>query len=632
MIKQRIMGPEEFEELRMQIRNRSGAHKVTISVCSSTGCVALGSQILIKTLREQLSSQGLDENVEVKETGCLGFCEKGPRVTVYPGGISYFHVKIEDISEIVSRSLGNGEPIERLLLRNPDTGEIAKRLEDIPFYKYQRRLLLSDNERVDPKKIEDYISIGGYSALSKALYFMTPEQVLEEIKNTGLRGRGGGGFPTGLKWEATRDAPGHPKYVIVNCDEGDPGSFMDRSLMEGNPHKILEGLMIGAYAIGASIGYIYIREEYPIAFSNVKTAIAQAREYNLISSEVMGSDFSFDVSVHSGAGAFVSGESSALVEAIEGRVGEPRPKYVHISDRGIDGKPTCLNNVKTWANVPMIILNGAEWFRGIGTENSSGTNIFSLVGNVNNTGLVEVPMGISLRDMIYKIGGGVRGGKRFKAVQTGGPSGGFIPEKLLDLKVDFDSLSDAGSMMGSGGMVVMNEDACMVDAAKYFVDFLLEESCGKCIPCREGLRVLSATLGKICDGKGSAADLETIRDVTEVMKISSLCSLGKTAINPVLTSLRYFRDEWDAHIEKGICPAKHCKALIRYTIDRKSCKSCLQCVKDCPTSAISGEKKQPQRIDQGKCIRCGTCFDLCPFNAVVKTSKKYGEIQLGLVN
>ena len=632
MIKQKIMGPEDLEELGNEIRSRSEPKKVIISVCSSTGCVALGSQTLMKTLREQLSSQGLEKDVEVKETGCLGFCEKGPRLTVYPGGVSYFQVKDEDIKEIVSRSLENGKPIERLLLRNPDTGEAAERLEDVTFYKFQRRLLLSDNERVDPKKIEDYISIGGYLALSKALHSMTPEQVLEEVKNSGLRGRGGSGFPTGRKWEATRDSPEYPKYVIVNCDEGDPGSFMDRSLMEGNPHKVLEGLMIGAYAIGASVGYIYIREEYPIAFANVKTAIEQAREFGLIGREVLGSDFSFEVRVHSGAGAFVSGESSALVEAIEGRVGEPRPKYVHISDRGIDGKPTCLNNVKTWANVPMIILNGAEWFRGIGTEKSSGTNIFSLVGNVNNTGLVEVPMGITLRDMIYKIGGGVRGGKQFKAVQTGGPSGGFIPEQLLDLKVDFDSLTNAGSMMGSGGMVVMNEDACMVDAAKYFVDFLLEESCGKCIPCREGLRVLSATLGKICEGKGSASDLETIRDVTEVMETSSLCSLGKTAINPVLTSMKYFGEEWEAHIEDKVCPAKHCKALINYSIDQESCKSCLQCVKNCPTSAISGEKKKPQRIDQGKCIKCGTCFDLCQFNAVVKTSEKRGEAQPGLVN
>jgi len=632
MTKQRIMSPLELEELGREIRSRSRSDKVTVSVCSSTGCVALGSKTLMKTLREYISNQGLDEDVEVKETGCLGFCEKGPRVTVYPDGISYFRVKSEDIDEIVSRSLESGEPIERLLLRNPETGEVAKRLEDVPFYKFQRRLLLSDNERIDPKKIEDYISIGGYSALSKALHSMTPEQVLEEIKKSGLRGRGGSGFPTGRKWEATRDAPGYPKYVIVNCDEGDPGAFMDRSLMEGNPQKVLEGLMIGAYAIGASTGYIYIREEYPIAYANVKAAIDQAREYGLIGSEVMGSSFSFDVKVHSGAGAFVSGESSALVEAIEGRVGEPKPKYVHISDSGIDGKPTCLNNVKTWANVPMIILNGADWFRNIGTEKSSGTNIFSLVGNVNNTGLVEVPMGITLKDLIYKVGGGVRGGKRFKAVQTGGPSGGFIPERLLDLKVDFDSLSDAGSIMGSGGMVVMNEDACMVDAAKYFVDFLLEESCGKCIPCREGLRVLSATLGKICEGRGSAKDLETIRDVTEVMEASSLCSLGKTAINPVLTSMRYFGDEWDAHIEDRVCPAKHCKALINYAIDLERCKLCLQCVKNCPTSAISTEKKHPQRIDQGKCIRCGTCYDLCQFNAVVKTSENHSEIQPGLVN
>ncbi|MGD0805535.1 MAG: NADH-ubiquinone oxidoreductase-F iron-sulfur binding region domain-containing protein [Candidatus Bathyarchaeia archaeon] len=626
-----ITGPNMLEELRKEIQEESVSQKVTISVCSSTGCVALGSQSLLKMLKEQLSNQGLEEIVEIKETGCLGFCEKGPRLTVYPGGISYFQVSPEDIDEIVTRSLEHGQPLERLLLRDPETGKTAERLEDIPFYKYQRRLLLSDNERVDPKKIEDYISIGGYSALSRVLFHMKPEQVIQEVKKSGLRGRGGSGFPTGRKWEATRDAPGDPKYVIVNCDEGDPGSFMDRSLMEGNPHKVLEGMMIGAYAIGASKGYIYIREEYPIAFANVKTAIAQAKEYGLIGSNVMGSGFSFDVKVHSGAGAFVSGESSALVEAIEGRVGEPRPKYIHISERGIDGKPTCLNNVKTWANVPIIILNSAEWYKSVGTESSSGTNIFSLVGNVNNTGLVEVPMGITLRDMVYKIGGGVRGGKRFKAVQIGGPSGGFIPEQFLDLKVDFDSLSEAGSMMGSGGMVVMNEDACMVDAAKYFVDFLLEESCGKCIPCREGLKVLSATLGRICEGMGKHSDLEIIRDVTEAMETTSLCSLGKTAINPVLTSMNYFKDEWEAHIEEKVCPAKHCRALIEYSIDEKSCKACLQCTMNCSTAAISGEKRKPQRIDQSKCIKCGTCYDLCPSNAVVKISRGAAK-QIGLVD
>jgi NADH:ubiquinone oxidoreductase subunit F (NADH-binding)/(2Fe-2S) ferredoxin/NAD-dependent dihydropyrimidine dehydrogenase PreA subunit len=615
----KIGSPRELETLRNDTLSNKRPYRLTVSVCSSTGCVALGSRMILKTLMDKLEAEGLDKDIEVKETGCLGFCEKGPRVTVYPGGISYFQVKPDDVGEIVDSALKGAKPIEKLLLKD-EKGKPAKRLEEIPFYRLQHRLLLSDNEKIDPRKIWDYVSIGGYSALSKVLSEWTPEQVLEEVKKSGLRGRGGGGFPTWRKWESTRDAPGSPKYVIVNCDEGDPGAFMDRSMMEGNPHKILEGLMIGAYAMGASKGYIYIREEYPIAFSNVKAAIEQARELGLIGEKILGSDFNFDIKVHSGAGAFVSGESSALVEAIEGRVGEPRPKYVHIAEKGIKGKPTCLNNVKTWASVPMIVLNGGEWFRKVGTERSSGTNIFSLVGNVNNTGLVEVPMGITLRDIVYKIGGGVRGGKKFKAVQTGGPSGGFIPESKLDLEVDFDALTEAGSMMGSGSMVVMNDDTCMVDAARYFVDFLLEESCGKCIPCREGLRVLSATLGRICDGRGEPYDLDTVREVTELMKTASLCSLGKTAANPVLTSMRYFPDEWTAHVEDKVCPARKCKALIRYEVDPEKCKSCGLCAKGCPVGAATWEKKQPAMIDADKCIKCGECFDDCKFGAVVKLS------------
>jgi len=614
-----IRSAESLERLRKEIITKRGPSKPAISVCVSTGCVALGAWRVVEALKAELEKQGLKEKVEIRETGCLGFCEQGPRVTIYPEEICYFKVKPEDAPEIVSKTILKKQVVERLLYTDP-TGVKARKLEDIPFYKHQLRLLLENNARIDPKNIEDYIALGGYSALAKALFGMTPEQVIEEVKRANLRGRGGGGFPAGLKWETTRNAPGEPKYVIVNCDEGDPGAFMDRSLMEGNPHSVLEGLIIGAYAIGAHEGYVYVREEYPIAVENVSTAIRQAEEYGLLGENIMGSGFSFRVRVHRGAGAFVSGESGALMEAIEGRVGEPRPKYIHTAVKGIRDKPSCLNNVKTWANVPLIILRGADWFRSIGTKGSSGTKIFSLVGKVNNTGLVEVPMGITLRDLIFKIGGGIRGGKKFKAVQTGGPSGGFIPEEYLDLPVDFDELTKVGSMMGSGGMVVMDEDTCMVDAAKYFVDFLLEESCGKCIPCREGLRVLSRILNDICEGKGKDEDLQIVEDIAETMKEASLCALGRTAANPVLTSLKYFSDEWEQPIREKRCPAKACKALINYYIDPEKCQACLLCLRECPVGAIEGGKDQVHWIDQEKCVKCGTCYEVCNFDAVKKLS------------
>jgi NADH-quinone oxidoreductase subunit F len=550
----------------------------------------------------------------------LGFCEQGPRVTIYPEEICYFKVKPEDAPEIVSKSILEKKVVERLLYKDPDTGKGVQKLEDIPFYKYQHRLLLENNAKIDPKNIEDYIALGGYSALAKVLFEMKPEQVIEEIKKSKLRGRGGGGFPTGQKWETTRNAPGEPKYVIVNCDEGDPGAFMDRSLMEGNPHSVLEGLIIGAYAIGANEGFVYVREEYPIAVENINAAIQQAEEYGLLGKDIMGSALSFKVKVHKGAGAFVSGESSALMTAIEGKVGEPRPKYVHTAVKGLWNKPSLLNNVKTWASVPLIVLKGAEWFRSIGTQGSSGTMIFSLVGKVNNTGLVEVPMGITLRDLIFKIGGGIRNGKKFKAVQIGGPSGGFIPEQHLDIPVDYDELVKVGAMMGSGGMVVMDEDTCMVDVARYFVDFLLEESCGKCIPCREGLRVLSSTLSDVCAGKGKSEDIQTTEEIAETMRDALLCALGKTAANPVLTSLKYFRDEWEQHIKEKRCSAKVCKALIDFYINPEKCQACLLCLNECPTGAIQGDKDQVSWIDQEKCIKCGACYEICSFHAVKKLS------------
>jgi NADH-quinone oxidoreductase subunit F len=615
-----IRSPKDLEKLREEIKSKRKPSKSSVSVCVSTGCVALDASKVKEAFIAELEKQGLKDQVEIKETGCLGFCEQGPRVTIYPEEICYFKVKPEDAPEIVSKSILEKKVVERLLYKDPATGKGVQKLEDIPFYKYQRRLLLENNAKIDPKNIEDYIALGGYSALAKVLFEMTPEQVVEEVKKSKLRGRGGGGFPTGLKWETTRNAPGEPKYVIVNCDEGDPGAFMDRSLMEGNPHSVLEGLIIGAYAIGANEGFVYVREEYPIAVENISTAIRQAEEYGLLGEDIIGSSLSLRVKVHKGAGAFVSGESSALMTAIEGKVGEPRPKYVHTAVKGLWDKPSLLNNVKTWASVPLIVLKGAEWFRSIGTEGNSGTMIFSLVGKVNNTGLVEVPMGITLRDLIFKIGGGIRDGKKFKAVQIGGPSGGFIPEQLLDIPVDYDELVKVGSMMGSGGMVVMDEDTCMVDVARYFVDFLLEESCGKCIPCREGLRVLSSILSDICAGKGKSEDIQTTEEIAETMRETLLCALGRTAANPVLTSLKYFRDEWEQHIIEKRCPANVCKALIDFYINPEKCQACLLCLKECPAGAIQGDKDQVHWIDQEKCIKCGTCYEICNFHAVKKLS------------
>ncbi|MGD0071183.1 MAG: NADH-ubiquinone oxidoreductase-F iron-sulfur binding region domain-containing protein [Candidatus Bathyarchaeia archaeon] len=615
-----IRSPKDLEKLREEIKSKRKPSKSSVSVCVSTGCVALDASKVKEAFIAELEKQGLKDQVEIKETGCLGFCEQGPRVTIYPEEICYFKVKPEDAPEIVSKSILEKKVVERLLYKDPATGKGVQKLEDIPFYKYQRRLLLENNAKIDPKNIEDYIALGGYSALAKVLFEMTPEQVVEEVKKSKLRGRGGGGFPTGLKWETTRNAPGEHKYVIVNCDEGDPGAFMDRSLMEGNPHSVLEGLIIGAYAIGANEGFVYVREEYPIAVENISTAIRQAEEYGLLGEDIIGSSLSLRVKVHKGAGAFVSGESSALMTAIEGKVGEPRPKYVHTAVKGLWDKPSLLNNVKTWASVPLIVLKGAEWFRSIGTEGNSGTMIFSLVGKVNNTGLVEVPMGITLRDLIFKIGGGIRDGKKFKAVQIGGPSGGFIPEQHLDIPVDYDELVKVGSMMGSGGMVVMDEDTCMVDVARYFVDFLLEESCGKCIPCREGLRVLSSILSDICAGKGKSEDIQTTEEIAETMREALLCALGRTAANPVLTSLKYFRDEWEQHIIEKRCPANVCKALIDFYINPEKCQACLLCLKECPAGAIQGDKDQVHWIDQEKCIKCGTCYEICNFQAVKKLS------------
>lgn len=620
---QRLSSAKELEELRKEILSKRRPDKLVVTVCTGTACQTYGSLEIYRKLADEIKKQGLEGAVvEAKATGCHGFCEQGPVVVIFPQEICYVKVKLEDVPEIVSATLAQGRVIERLLYEDPVTGQRIAKDPDIPFYKNQMRIVFGNNRHINPRDIDDYIALGGYSALSKALLQMTPEQVLEEIKKSNLRGRGGGGFPTGIKWETTKNAPGEPKYVIVNCDEGDPGAYMDRSLMEGNPHAVLEGLIIGAYAIGSHEGFIYVRQEYPIASENTIQAIKQAEEYGFSGENILGSGFDFKGKFHRGAGAFVSGESSALMCAIEGKVGEPKMKYIHTAVSGIKERPSCLNNVETWANVPLIINKGAEWFNSIGTDGSKGTKIFSLVGKVNNTGLVEVPMGMTLRQLIYDIGGGIPKGKKFKAVQTGGPSGGVIPEQHLDTPIDFDELTKLGSMMGSGGTVVMDEDTCMVDTARYFISFCCEESCGKCIPCREGLRMLREILTDICEGKGQEGDIEAIEDIAEVMQDASLCALGTTAANPALTTLKYFRDEYEAHIKEKRCPAKACKALTSYYIDPEKCTACMICFKNCPTEAIHGGKDIIHWIEQEKCIKCNACFEVCPprFSAVRRIS------------
>lgn len=618
----RIKSPEELENFRQELLSRRDPNKPCISICAGAGCLASGAGEVIAAFKTEIEKQGLNADVDTKGTGCPGFCERGPVVVIYPEEICYLQVKPEDVPEIVSKTIKEKEVVERLLFVDPSTGEKAIKESEIPFYKNQKRVIISSNIKIDPKSIEDYLAIGGYSALAKVLFKMTPEQVLEEIKKSNLRGRGGAGFPTGIKWEGSRNVPDPVKYVIVNADEGDPGAFMDRALLEGNPHSVLEGLIIGAYTIGSQEGYIYVRQEYPLAVENITMAIKKAEEYGFLGENILGSGFSFTVTVHQGAGAFVCGESTALMTALEGRAGEPRPKYIRSNIKGLWEKPTVLNNVETWANVPLIINRGADWFTQLGTERSKGTKIFSLVGKINNTGLVEVPMGMTLRDIIYKIGGGIPEGKRFKAVQTGGPSGGCLPEELLDLKVGFDELTKAGSMMGSGGMIVMDEDTCMVDVARYFLNFLTDESCGKCVPCREGIRQMLKILTNITQGKGKEGDIERLQEIGEVTRDAALCALGKSAPNPVLSTIQYFRDEYEAHIKEKRCPALFCKELISYYIDPEKCQACMTCLRKCPSDAIIGEKNKIHIIDQEKCTKCGTCFEVCPprFRAVKKIS------------
>jgi len=606
----------ELKRLKKSILSKRDSDKPCITICKGTGCSVTGAAGLEDVFKKEVAAKKISQKVTIRTTGCHGFCERGPVLTIQPSKIFYQKVQAKDVRDIIQTTIIKNETVDRLLYKDPATREKIAREDEIPFYKKQLRLIFGNNGKIDPTKIEDYIAIGGYSSLAKVITEMSPEAVIEEIKNAGLRGRGGGGFPTGRKWESCRKAEGEIKYLICNADEGDPGTFQDRSILEGNPHAVIEGMLIGAYAIGARKGYIYVRNEYPLAIKHIEIALVQAREYGFLDEKILGSQFSFDISINRGGGAFVCGESSALMASIEGRIGEPRFKHTHATEKGLWDRPTTLNNVKTWATVPLIIDKGADWYAKIGTEKSKGTMIFSLVGNINNTGLVEVPMGITLRELIYDIGGGIPDGKNFKAVQTGGPSGGCIPEELLDTPVDYERLTEAGSMMGSGGMIVMDEATCMVNVAKYFLSFTINESCGKCTPCREGTSHMLDILTRISEGRGRDGDVELLEELANKIKETSLCALGKSAPNPVLTTIKYFRDEYEAHIKDKKCPAGVCSALIHYSIDEAKCTGCGVCKKECPQGVISGEKKKAHRIDQDGCIKCGICSEVCKFGAV----------------
>jgi NADH:ubiquinone oxidoreductase subunit F (NADH-binding)/(2Fe-2S) ferredoxin/Pyruvate/2-oxoacid:ferredoxin oxidoreductase delta subunit len=637
----RISTAADLQALRAQLIIASDLARTTISVCDGTGCRALGSQKVLAGLREEVSKARLKVPIGVVGTGCPGLCEQGPLVVIRPQKIFYARVQPEDVPAIVNETVLRGKTLSRLLYTDPQSGEPIEHEHDVPFYKHQYRLILDQNGDLDPTKIDEYIARGGYASLEKALTKMSPEQVLAEVKASGLRGRGGAGFPTGIKWETTRKAILNPKshienpqvavggqsiqdasqasavgYVICNADEGDPGAFMDRSVMEGNPHRVLEGMIIGAYAIGAPLGYVYIRSEYPLAVQHLRQAIAQAEEYGLLGKNILESGFDFSVKIKLGSGAFVCGEATALIASVEGRVGEPRPRPPHLAESGLWGKPTNLNNVKTWAAVPIIIDKGAAWYASIGSPTSKGTAIFSVVGKVVNTGLIEVPMGISLHKLIYDIAGGIPNGKKFKAAQIGGPSGGCIPAEHLDTPIDYESLTGLGAMMGSGGLVVADETTCIVDFARYFMTFTQEESCGKCVPCRIGTRVMLAVLERICAGNGKPGDVEYLQSLGEKIKLASLCGLGQSAPNPVLSTIRYFHDEYRAHIFDKKCPAKVCKGLITYSIVAEKCNGCMVCLRNCPTNAVNGAKQQVHVIDASKCNRCGMCASVCKFDAV----------------
>ncbi|MCI5892843.1 MAG: NADH-quinone oxidoreductase subunit NuoF [Clostridiales bacterium] len=595
-------------------------YRSQVLVCGGTGCTSSGSLTLIDEFEKQLEKNNLTQEVKIVKTGCFGLCALGPVVIVYPEGAFYSMVKPEDVAEIVEEHLLKGRIVQRLLYDESvhEGSDEIKSLGEVDFYKKQHRIALRNCGVINPENIDEYIARDGYAALGKALTEMKPQEVIDEIKNSGLRGRGGGGFPTGLKWQFAANSVDDQKYVCCNADEGDPGAFMDRSVLEGDPHAVIEAMTIAGYAIGSNQGYIYIRAEYPIAVQRLQIAINQAREYGLLGKNIFESGFDFDLEIRLGAGAFVCGEETALMTSIEGKRGEPRPRPPFPAVKGLFGKPTLLNNVETYANIPRIILEGADKFASIGTEKSKGTKVFALGGKINNTGLVEVPMGTTLREIIEDIGGGIPNGKKFKAAQTGGPSGGCIPAELIDTPIDYDSLTAIGSMMGSGGLIVMDEDNCMVDIAKFFLEFTVDESCGKCTPCRVGTKRLLEILNKITDGNGTMEDLDRLESLAEAIKAGSLCGLGQTAPNPVLSTLKYFRHEYEAHIKDKTCPAHVCKGLAKYEIDPEKCKGCGLCAKQCPVGAISGEVKSPFSIDTEKCIKCGACMDKCPFKAISK--------------
>jgi NADH:ubiquinone oxidoreductase subunit F (NADH-binding)/(2Fe-2S) ferredoxin/Pyruvate/2-oxoacid:ferredoxin oxidoreductase delta subunit len=598
-------------------------YRAHLLVCAGTGCVSCGAFPLKEALEKEIARRGLQDEILVVATGCNGFCERGPIVMVHPDGVFYQRLRVEDMPFLVEEHLIKGRPVQKFMYVPPAEKGPIPRMADIEFFKHQKLIVLRNRGRIDPEKVEEYIAYDGYEAMAKALTEMTADEITAEVSSSGLRGRGGAGFPTGKKWALCRQAGTSPKYLICNGDEGDPGAFMDRSVLEADPHAVLEGMVIGAKAIGAEKGFIYIRDEYPMAVKRMGIAVDQARELGLLGTDILGSGFDFDLEIVRGAGAFVSGEETALIASIEGQRAFPRQRPPYPAQHGLWGKPTVINNVETWANVPSIIRRGAAWFSGLGTATSKGTKIFSLVGKINNTGLVEVPMGIRLREIIYGIGGGIPGGREFKAIQIGGPSGGCIPKELLDLPVDYESLTQAGAMMGSGGMIVMDEDTCMVDIALYFLRFTQEESCGKCAPCRIGTRQMAEILARITSGEGTDDDLKRLEELAPAVKQGSLCGLGQTSPNPILSTLRYFRDEYNAHIA-GRCPALVCKNLIAYFIEPDKCIGCLLCLKNCPVNAIAGERKKVHVIDQAACIKCGACLNVCP-PKVRAVSKYTGE-------
>ncbi len=589
-----------------------------VLVCGGTGCTSSGSSQIIEEFEQQLKNFDIDKEVKVVKTGCFGLCALGPIVIVYPEGSFYSMVQKEDVAEIVEQHLLKGRIVKRLLYQETIEEDNVKSLNEVDFYKKQLRVALRNCGVINPEDIDEYIAQDGYKALGKVLTEMTPEEVVNVVKDSGLRGRGGGGFPTGVKWSFAAQQVSEQKYVLCNADEGDPGAFMDRSILEGDPHSLIEAMAIAGYAIGANQGYVYVRAEYPIAVHRLNVAIKQAREYGLLGNNIFGTDFSFDLEIRLGAGAFVCGEETALITSIEGHRGEPRPRPPFPAVKGLWGKPTILNNVETYANIPIIFNKGVEWFTSIGTEKSKGTKVFALGGKINNTGLVEVPMGTTLREVVYEIGGGIPNGKKFKAAQTGGPSGGCIPAELIDTPIDYDSLISIGSMMGSGGLIVMDEDTCMVDIAKFFLEFTVDESCGKCVPCRIGTKRMLEILTKITNGQGTLEDIDKLEQLCLSVKSSALCGLGQTAPNPILSTLRYFRHEYEEHVVEKKCRAGVCKALLSYKVDAEKCIGCGICAKNCPVNAISGKIKEPFVIDTNKCVKCGLCETKCPKKAISK--------------